>query len=336
MQIREPHRINRTVSRTVSKKNYSRYIILFIFLLIVFVGWKMHGTTSAIANFNEVKSGWSGYCLDDYHDKLIPGSSVDIWSCNKSEAQNFELTLTSIRHDSLCLSANSPSSIDLESCNSTSPNQVWLRDQSGYYNPNLRLCLSAQNSQSGQKLSLNNCSNLANPSDQWYSSFDYTNYSCNGSQGQVVACNAIKQWMIWNDHPYNHESLLVGYTGGAPYEEWCADFVSYIFKISNYPFSNGNYDGWDENNANDIYSQGFVVHSAKGSYLPQPGDVGYFSYYGGHVEIVIVGGKEPTFIYGDSATIDPTTGNGQMEANTILSVKNLGQIKYYYSPTSKT
>ncbi len=336
MPIREPHRIVRHQVINKSKKSHWKYIALLIFFLIALIGWKMRGTTNAISNFNEVKSGWSGYCLDDYHNQLLSGSKVDIWTCNKSEAQNFNLSMTQIKHGNLCLDAQSQSSIDLSSCDQTSPNQVWLRDQSGYYNPNLELCLTASKGTSGQSLTLNKCTNLSNPNEEWYSSFNYSGYKCSGTQGEIVACNAIKQWMVWNDQPYNHESLLTTYTGGAPYEEWCADFVSYIYKISNYPFSNGNYNGWDENNANYISNQGFNIHPVNGSYLPQPGDVGYFSYYGGHVEIVIVGGSKPTFIYGDSATIDPTTGNGQMEANTILSVKNLGQIENYYSPTSNT
>ena len=124
---------------------------------------------------------------------------------------------------------------------------------------------------------------------------------------------------------------MTGYTDGAPYEEWCADFVSYIYKEAGYPFTGGETNGWDENNANKIQFMGFVKHDPA-NYTPKPGDVGYFNYNGGHVEIVISGGAHPTFIYGNSATIDPTTGNGQMESNTIVQDGSLGHLVYYLSP----
>ena len=76
---------------------------------------------------------------------------------------------------------------------------------------------------------------------------------------------------------------------------------------------------------------GYTIHYASTGYLPKPGDVAFFNYSAGHVEIVISGGKQPTFIYGDSGTIDPTTGNGQMKANTILGNVS-GQVVYYLSP----
>ena len=76
---------------------------------------------------------------------------------------------------------------------------------------------------------------------------------------------------------------------------------------------------------------GFSYHNAS-SYTPRPGDVAYFDYSGGHVEIVVSGGPTPTFVYGDSANIDSSTGNGEMEANTIISDGSMGQVLYYLSP----
>jgi len=77
---------------------------------------------------------------------------------------------------------------------------------------------------------------------------------------------------------------------------------------------------------------GFTQHYANTGYIPKTGDVAYFNYNGGHVEIVVSGGSKPTFVYGNSATIDPTTGNGEMEANTETSDGSLGQLVYYLSP----
>jgi hypothetical protein len=150
----------------------------------------------------------------------------------------------------------------------------------------------------------------------------------------LVGCYAIKDWIDWTSHPNDHVALLNNYTGGASYEEWCADFVSYVYKQAGYPFNNGNYSGWDENIASAISNQGFTIQNS--SYIPKAGDVAYFDYPGGHVEIVIAGGPKPTFIYGNSATIDPTTGNGQMAANTIVNQGSFGQLLYYMSPNSST
>jgi len=66
--------------------------------------------------------------------------------------------------------------------------------------------------------------------------------------------------------------------------------------------------------------------------VPLAGDVAYFNYGGGHVEIVVSGGQTPTFVYGDSGVTDPTTGNGQMTTNTITQKANEGQLIYYLSP----
>ena len=115
-------------------------------------------------------------------------------------------------------------------------------------------------------------------------------------------------------------------------EEWCADFVSYVYKQAGYPFLYGERDGWDEYYAPNIQNQGFIYHSAA-SYIPHAGDVAFFDYNGGHVEIVAVGGSKPIFIYGDSGTIDKTTGNGDMAENTITNDGYAGQVIYYLSPT---
>jgi cell wall-associated NlpC family hydrolase len=146
-----------------------------------------------------------------------------------------------------------------------------------------------------------------------------------------VACYAEKEWTTWQSGGISHDTLLNSYTNGSPDEEWCADFVSYVYKEAGYPFTQGSSNGWDENNANYIQYMGFAMHSASSGYVPKPGDIAFFNYNAGHVEIVVSGGSHPTFIYGDSATIDPTTGNGQMKANTILSDSD-GQIVYYLSP----
>jgi hypothetical protein len=188
--------------------------------------------------------------------------------------------------------------------------------------------LAIPDAQTKQQLVLASCSYITQPYEQWTST---TTPTCkDATDGQRVACYAIKEWTTWQSGTPSHEALLNTYTDGAPYEEWCADFVSYVYKEADAPFTNGETDGWDENIASNVQNQGFTLHPAI-LYTPQVGDVAYFNYTGGHVEIVISGGSTPTYIYGNSATIDPTTGNGQMEANTISNEGNLGGVSYYLS-----
>jgi hypothetical protein len=154
---------------------------------------------------------------------------------------------------------------------------------------------------------------------------------CRGSQGDKIACVAAQQWILWQSGTVSHNTLLNTYSDGNSYEEWCADFVSYVYKQAGYPFENGERDGWDEYYAPYIENQGFTYHSAY-DYTPKAGDVAFFDYNGGHVEIVAVGGSKPIFIYGDSGTTDKTTGNGDMADNTITNDGTAGQLIYYLSP----
>jgi hypothetical protein len=155
---------------------------------------------------------------------------------------------------------------------------------------------------------------------------------CNvGTKGDQVACYAKRQWAAWQSGSAIHEALLTDYTQGNTNEEWCADFVSYVYKEAGFPFENGERNNWDEYNANNVQYMGFTLHPA-GSYLPRPGDVAYFNYPGGHVEIVVSGGTHPTFVYGDAGTIDPATGNGDMTENSFTSDGTAGQVVYYLSP----
>ncbi|HET8991606.1 MAG TPA: ricin-type beta-trefoil lectin domain protein, partial [Candidatus Saccharimonadales bacterium] len=279
------------------------------------------------------RSGVSGDCLDDINNQLISGAPVDNQACNGGDNQNWSVNTIEIKHGSLCLNVIGASQkvgakVDLNKCND-SPGQVWLNDQNSLFNPNAGLCLSDPASVSGQQLSLGKCDGQDNT--KWSSPM--LNLNCNNisAEGAKIACYAESDWEEWQAEPNAHPSLLNAYTDGAPYEEWCADFVSYVYNQAGYPFKSA-YDGWDENNANNVSNYGFTVHDT--SYVPSPGDIGYFDYSGGHVEIVISGGPQPTFIYGNSATIDPTTGNGQMESNTILQDGSNGNITNYYSPTS--
>jgi hypothetical protein len=293
----------------------------------------------ADAAIPEIKSGISGYCLDVHNDSMSADAVVDSWACNDSPAQNWTVSSGTIRHGNDCLNVQSngrtaSDKIVTDRC-SDAPGQVWLEDKGGFENPNSGLCLAIPAGQTNTQLVISSCNGLYGANESWTptpSQDSTANNSCKSTvEGNQVACYAEKEWTAWQDGATSHETLLNTYTDGAPYEEWCADFVSYVYKEAGYSFTQGEANGWDESNANNIQNMGFTMHPATG-YIPKPGDVAYFDYNGGHVEIVVSGGKTSTFVYGNSATIDPNTSNGQMMANTTANNGPEGQVIYYLSP----
>lgn len=285
-----------------------------------------------------VKSGIHGYCLDDSNNGTAAGNQVDLSSCDESAAQNWVITGDHVQHAAACLSVKADghtanTRVVTDPC-ADSPGQLWLQDGTGLYNPNSGMCLTAPGTD--QQLVVQQCNDRAKPNQTWAATAvnakqNITPAPCRGTTRALIVCYAEKEWEVWQAGTISHGDLLNKYTDGAAYEAWCADFVSYIYKEAGRPFTQA-YDGWDENDANSIQNYGFILHQASSGYLPQPGDIAYFDYTGGHVEIVVGGGKTPTFIYGNSANIDSTTGNGQMEANTILDDGSAGQVVYYLSP----
>ena len=310
--------------------------LVIVFVLCFGVIMTFRTVTSHAAGVStDIKSGVSGYCLDLHNDSTSNNAVIDSWSCNGSAAQKWDIGIGLIKHgDNQCLAvADNGTTVGdkvvLDSC-SHAAGQVWLRNQGGFENPNSGLCLSIPNSQTTQQLDISSCSYIGQPYEIWTST---TKPSCaDETKGVKIACITEQEWIKWQSGTANHTALLNKYTDGASYEEWCADFVSYVYKEAGYPFTKGESNSWDENIASNIQNMGFVRHS-KADYDPQPGDVAYFDYGGGHVEIVVSGGQTPTFIYGNSATIDPTTGNGQMKANTVTSKGVEGQVEYYLSPS---
>lgn len=318
---------------------YFRIVVLGSFVLligIIFMSKFLENHVSAEGP--TISSVMSNYCLDDHGNSMVANAEVVSWKCNNSAAQVWEVRGSTIIHDNNCLSVQDNGKAEgnkvvLNVCNND-PGQVWLRDKVGFENPNSNMCLSTSTQKPEQQLFLASCNKLFQPNEGWLPESLTRNNdpACNdGPEGKKIACNAEKEWTTWQSSSQNHTALLTKYTDGAPYEEWCADFVSFVYKESGRPFSGGEADGWDESDANNIQNMGFTKHVATSGYIPQTGDVAYFDYQNGHVEIVVSGGKTPTFIYGNSAIIDPTTGNGQMVANTITSDSS-GQVEYYLSP----
>jgi hypothetical protein len=296
----------------------------------------------------DIESGVQGYCLDDYRNKMTPNAAVVSWSCNGTVSQQWTVSHSAIRHiNNTCLTiqnngTHSGDSIVIHPCNGEA-GQVWVSAIDGYENPTSALCLSLPSAQTGVQLVAASCQDLTEPDEAWMPSVwsigsanSAASRSCSGTEGQLVACYAAKQWVTWQSGSPSHVTLLNNYSEGNGYEEWCADFVSYVYREAGYPFTQGERSGWDEYLASNIENMGvFTYHSAASGYIPQAGDVAFFDYPGGHVEIVAVGGSKPIFIYGDSGTNDPTTNNGEMAENTITNDGNEGQVIYYLSPSSE-
>lgn len=337
---------NQTVMH--QKIDQSGYILLdiFIFILacaVLLAVVKVYETvvvhqSLAIA---EIKSGIPGYCLDLHRSSTANGAEVDTWQCNGTSAQAWVASNSLVKHNNYCLSVqNSGSSAGdkiVSSPCSSNPNQIWISAIDGFENPSSALCLAVPSNHTDKQLELASCNMLTTQDEAWAQSTWSKNNtsgastSCSGNEGQLVACYAAKQWVIWQNGTANHNTLLSSYSDGNGYEEWCADFVSYVYQEAGYPFTGGERNGWDEYLADNIQNLGFTYHSVA-NYTPQAGDVAYFDYSGGHVEIVAVGGSKPIFIYGDSGTTDPTTGNGEMTENTLTSKAGEGQLEYYLSP----
>ncbi len=319
----------------------SLILIVILFIIFGFGNTLFISHTSAVSAEPEVQSAIEGFCITDSQNSKTANAVVDTERCDDSPSQAFTVNGNTISIDNnYCLGVeNSGTSVGdpvvLNPC-SDIPGQNWAVDLGGYQNPNSGDCLTVPHSQTEVQLTITSCQNLDQPNQGWsathYSEVSISSNSCSqGTEGQRVACNAEVQWSLWQANPNSHNQLLNEYTDGNSYEEWCADFVSYVYKISGYPLQNGERDNWDEYNANNLVNLNFTMHDAS-SYVPKPGDIAYFDYAGGHVELVVIGGKHPTFIYGDSGTADPITNNGEMNEDMLTNDGSAGGIQYYLSP----
>ena len=322
-------------------KHKKRTWLLLLSALVLIFGIVHVARGDAMSNTPAIQSGVNGACLDLRHNDNSATAKVQAWSCNNSAAQHWSVGGLRIKHQEDCLGVAgnavlADSLITVAPC-SDAPGQVWLSEQGGYRNPHSGLCLNDPNNALGEQLTIASCRNLNKANEIWTpviirgKQVQKADTSCTGDKSAKIACYAAKEWATWQAPGADHNALLNMYTVNVPYEAWCADFVSYVYKEAGYPFTQGETNGWNENDANKIESMGFTRHDPS-NYIPKTGDIAYFDYDGGHVEIVVSGGKTPTFIYGNSGTTDPATGNGLMAANTITSDGPTGSLQYYLSP----
>lgn len=111
-----------------------------------------------------VRSGIAGKCLDDNGDSGTNGTAVQLWSCNGSDAQWWQLrTDGSLRAVGKCLDADAGGTADgtkvqIWDCNGGA-NQVWQPYDGGYRNPASGRCLDDPSSSTadGTQLQLWDC-----------------------------------------------------------------------------------------------------------------------------------------------------------------------------------
>jgi len=174
--------------------------------------------------------------------------------------------------------------------------------------------------------------------------------NCNNTSGvqsslsptrQKIVCIAEQQLALWESkkgypYPAYAASGFLDYSLGV-YEQWCADFASWVYNQAGVPFSNGN-DGWDLAGVPDIVNQGqtnpnFSWHPSGSGYIPQPGDLAIYNENGqtdAHVNIFIsysdgvatyIGGDQgnpPDGVYGGNVTTTPPNPPSESNVSTQI------------------
>ncbi len=149
---------------------------------------------------------------------------------------------------------------------------------------------------------------------------------------QQVVCLAQAQLSIWKSQPgytsngsnnfsYAHTGYLI-YSQDRP-EEWCADFVSWIFHQAGDPLSQTDWNISSVANIASIQNPKFTVHNQGSGYIPQPGDIAiHYSnqisppYY--HINIVVaVTGNSVTLIGGDQGGANNLNYGGSNSGSVV-------------------
>jgi hypothetical protein len=184
-------------------------------------------------------------------------------------------------------------------------------------------------------VSLANCSSSASSDDLTDSTVP------NASLRQELVCIAEAQLQLWQSQPgydtanfpYANAGYL-DYSGGV-YEEWCADFVSWIYNQTDHPLQpdpNWQVAGVDVIMAIAQQGGAFSWHLAGSGYIPQPGDLAVHSFPGqphAHVNMFISSsGGVSTYIGGDQEggaddfpPSSPQSTPGSPPSESIVSIQ---------------
>jgi hypothetical protein len=113
---------------------------------------------AATTNTGAVTSGWSGMCLDDYRDGASNGHKVDIFTCNKTAAQDWQYTSneTISLANGYCVGVDAPNgkvsgttaAVQLYRCRTTASAltasfQQWKAEGTALVNIHSGLCMTA-------------------------------------------------------------------------------------------------------------------------------------------------------------------------------------------------
>ncbi len=114
--------------------------------------------------------GFGGKCVNDAHNSSAAGTKIQIWTCNRSAAQNWAFNKGELMHNGKCVSdkrsGGRGSKVILSPCKH-SPNEIWTHNSRREYVLKAhggKLCLDDPRSskKNGTQLIVNTCKNRAN------------------------------------------------------------------------------------------------------------------------------------------------------------------------------
>jgi hypothetical protein len=128
--------------------------------------------------------------------------------------------------------------------------------------------------------------------------------NCGGGSVVKIAQQELALHLVGTG-PEQNAGPVCKYQGSACGEDWCADFVSWVFNQAGTPFTGGSNGGWRLAAAvgvADWFKQnGVWTPDGASAPPPQPGDVFYTAANGGHVGIIVaVSGNQVTTIEGNA------------------------------------
>ena len=163
---------------------------------------------------------------------------------------------------------------------------------------------------------------------------------------QNIVCLAKQELALWKSKPgYPNPAYaatgLLKYTNDW-YEEWCADFASWVYHNANDSFTGGR-NGWDVPMVSSIAAQTgkFTFHLQSSGYTPHPGDLAIHG--GDHVNVFIdssagaseyIGGDQGSPPYGANPPTQtpPSPPSGSNVSTDIETGYYGGGITGYLSP----
>ena len=153
---------------------------------------------------------------------------------------------------------------------------------------------------------------------------------------QNIVCTAKAELAKWTSGQLTPAQGFLTYSQGV-YEEWCADFVSWVYDQAKVPLKPD--PTWRISYVPNIQAvpssnPSFHYHAAAG-YTPRPGDLGIISDTGSHVIVIVgVSGSTITSIGGDEAVSVPHTYGTKNPPSTskLQQDTNYAGVTGYVSP----